>query len=115
MGDFNWNGLFTRWMPGKKLFAYYGQSTTEDSQKKPARLVGKSYRKAGLPAEVIQAIEGIKKKTYRLHENAQRLSRPLRSAVPKIRGARSRLVRERSRTFPTCIRFAHSAGPSAII
>ena len=77
MGDFNWNGLFTRWMPGKKLFVYYGQSTTEDSQKKPARLVGKTYRKAGLPAEVIQAIEGIKKKTYRLHENAQRLSKAL--------------------------------------
>ena len=77
MGDFNWNGLFTRWMPGKKLFVYYGQSTTEDSQKKPARLVGKSYRKAGLPAEVIQAIEGIKQKTYRLHENAQRLSKAL--------------------------------------
>ena len=82
MGDFNWNGLFTRWMPGKKLFVYYGQSTTEDSQKKPARLVGKSYRKAGLPAEVIQAIEGIKKKTYRLHENAQRLSKAL-----EIRGS----------------------------
>ncbi len=86
MGDFNWNGLFTRWMPGKKLFAYYGQSTTEDSQKKPARLVGKSYRKAGLPAEVIQAIEGIKKKTYRLHENAQRLSKALEIGSSKDSG-----------------------------
>ena len=86
MGDFNWNGLFTRWMPGKKLFAYYGQSTTEDSQKKPARLVGKSYRKAGLPAEVIQAIEGIKKKTYRLHENAHRLSKALEIGSSKDSG-----------------------------
>ena len=77
MGDFNWNGLFTRWKPGKKLFVYYGQSTTEDGQKKPARLTGKSYRKAGLPDDVLQAIDGIKKKRYTLFENAQRLSKVL--------------------------------------
>ena len=77
MGEFNWNGLFTRWEPGKKLYGYFGQITTDDGQRRNSRLTGKTYRKAGLPAEVLQAIDGLKKKPYKLHENAQRLSKAL--------------------------------------
>ena len=74
MGESAGKELFPRRKPGTRLFAYYGQKTTEENRVKGAQLVCKSYRKAGLPAEAVGKIKDPSGKKYSLCDNAGRLA-----------------------------------------
>jgi hypothetical protein len=74
MGESAGKELFPRRKPGTRLFAFYGQKTTEENRVKGAQLVCKSYRKAGLPAEAVGKVKDPSGKKYSLCENAGRLA-----------------------------------------
>ena len=92
MGESAGKELFPRRKPGTRLFAYYGQKTTEENRVKGAQLVCKSYRKAGLPAEAVGKIKDPSGKKYSLCDNAGRLAGAL-SGIGKDEALTEELAR----------------------
>lgn len=81
MGERTGSGLFTRRKPGNKLFAFYEQIQSQDRNPGDVLLTCKPYRKAGLTKDLVTEISGFKQKPYKLHENAERLSKALHAGL----------------------------------
>ena len=77
MGENMTSELFTRKIPGKKMFAFYTQNIIEDNKISGAQLACKSFSKAKLPKDIIEAVASVKKKPYTMNENAERLAKAI--------------------------------------